>query len=292
MSELDIAMAKLRGRRLLVAEATLDEFDAHMSSIDNIDMDLSGGDNSSGKPKSSSASNPSMDMPDLNISDDISSIGGMDDADASAASTNASYDDIGSLDDINLDDIGDTAADDGGVTDDINEAGGDMSTSEIDAMMKEFNDSTSAVGATDPNAPGNPDDPAVSDAQDGDDDYIGVEDDNASDGTAPVSALSPEDEAIRRVRFIKIIEKMRDIYKGKIKKFKDFELPTDKEKIYGPVLTSYQDTFDLLEEYILGKMKTDDSFMIMKRIVDYNALFTIINERVVTLTELIKKYAK
>lgn len=213
---------------------------------------------------------------DLNISDDMTDL---DNHTASMDSTDLDFEDVGDIGELDMDELEDT---DTGVTEDIGDA---SNIDDLDGMIGDLN---TEIGGDDVDGEEQPvdengvpidDDLSLADTEDGEED-------------SPVSALSPEEELARKKRFIGIIKKLYGIYGDKIARFDTIQMPLDKERIYKPILDKYTTVYDLLREYILTKMKIDDSFLLMKRIVDFNTLFTILEHKLSIVNKWVKEMGK
>lgn len=284
---LDELVAEAKMKRKMYAEGSLDDFSAKLGEIDNIDMNLdSGSESTSNKSKSSPTDD--FKMPDLNISEDI---GGLDEH-KSADSTSMDLGDMAGLDDtvdLNLDELDSLADDNGDVSGAIDDSMYDLSDEDLDSMINGIDGGTGDEVAGEENG-GDESTLNVSDEEDGADDSIDLEELSA-DGQ-PVNALDPKDEANRKKRYIGIMKRLYDTYNEKIKKFDNLNLPLDKERIFEPIFNDYRAVHTLLSEYVLGDMATDESLKIMKKITDFNIMYIILDDRIKTVTEYLKNPKK
>lgn len=268
-----------KGKNKYYSEVELDDLTSAINSIDKIDnapVD---------EPSSKSKNKPTDDIPslelDLNISDELNNIKPSTDMDeiSSIDSKEMDFEDIGEIPDLDLGELDDEMTT---PTDDI----AAMPDADLDGMIN----SLGGLDDTGLEDNGN-EDVSVSDQEDGPDDDIGIDDDIATDESA-VAALSPEDELKRKNQCINIMKKIYETYRDKVNRFKELQLPYDKERIYKPIFDKYIKVFDLLSEYILKEMKKDESFKLMRRIVDFNTLFTILDHRLKMVNDWIQQMKK
>lgn len=267
--------------KILYGEAELDDLTAALddSSLDT-NLDVANEPLKPAPSKSSGRSNISATDTggdfDLNISDDLNSLSDM--SNSSEDSRSVDFEDIGDIPDLNIDDLDGI---DGGVTEDV---AANVNDDDIDGMISDLGNEMGLDVEND-----NTENPDETNEPDEDLDVIDTED---GEEDSPVSALSPDEEAGRKRRFIGILEKLYNIYGDKIKKFDTIQMPLDKERVYRPILDKYCGVYELLKEYILTKMVTDDSFIMMKRIVDFNTLFAILEHKLAMVNQWVKEMAK